>query len=306
MNPTRRRRASLVLAILSVLIVTRLGRRNGNKQPLSLAAAPSPGPSSVEGRYDIRRGAAGYAPIIGTFGALAVPAIVVLFSAVHELPASLLTMAAGLLIVAMIGSITGAIGLAAIGAERDLTANLVPAAMYLAVAVSLSLVAMLGAFEVLAVNYFKDSSASTTLFAVITGIAGLMAVMFTALSVADSLHTGPSDPVEKAAWQSTQWIQTQKQAERRTLTAVGMGFIPALTGIGLRLAQVYVTPNSAEVTWLVGSALGITTLVVGIGASRTRHTWPQKGLRWQEAYATTLVIGLYTLALVIFLPAKAP
>lgn len=33
-----------------------------------------------EGRYDVRRGAAGYSPVIGTFGALAVPAIIVLFT----------------------------------------------------------------------------------------------------------------------------------------------------------------------------------------------------------------------------------
>jgi hypothetical protein len=128
--------------------------------------------------------------------------------------------------------------------------------------------------------------------------------MFTALSVADSLHTGPSDPVEKAAWQLTQWIKKQEQAERCTAKVAGLGFLPALTGIALRLAHVYVAPSSAEATWLVGSALGISILAVGIGSSRTRHTRPQKGLRWQEAYGTTLVISLYTLMLMIFLPAK--
>ena len=37
-------------------------------------------PAKAEGRYDIRRGAEGHAPIIGAFGVLAVPAIVVLFT----------------------------------------------------------------------------------------------------------------------------------------------------------------------------------------------------------------------------------
>jgi len=40
----------------------------------------SPDNAPPEGRYDIRQGAAGYAQIIGTFGALAVPALFVLFA----------------------------------------------------------------------------------------------------------------------------------------------------------------------------------------------------------------------------------
>ena len=67
---------------------------------------------------------------------------------------------------AMIANITSSIGMAAVGAEQDATANLVPAVMFLAVAVAVSLVAVLAAFEVLAAIYLRDS---TKLFAIITG-----------------------------------------------------------------------------------------------------------------------------------------
>src|SRR6202040_642395 len=103
----------------------------------------SPDNAPPEGRYDIRQGAAGYAQIIGTFGALAVPALFVLFAvpqASSSQRAPLVALAAGLLIVAILASTGGAIGLAAIGAEQELTGNLVPAVMFLGVAASVSLV----------------------------------------------------------------------------------------------------------------------------------------------------------------------
>lgn len=118
---------------------------------------------AIEGRYDIRQGAAAFAPIVGALGALAVPAIIVLFTSRQESVASrgpFLSLAAGLLIVAMIGSLTGALGLAAIGAEQDLTANLVPATMFLLMPVVISIVAILAAFEVLAALYLPESKLS--------------------------------------------------------------------------------------------------------------------------------------------------
>jgi hypothetical protein len=258
-------------------------------------------PPRPEGKYDIRRGAAGYSPVIGTFGALAVPAIILVFPLGHTrgADAPLIALAAGLLIAALIGSITSAIGLAAIGAEQDLTANLVPAAMYLAVAASVSLISMLAAFEVLAA---LDLNSLVTMFALITGVAGWAGVFFTALSIADSWHTGPSNPAEKTKWQRSQWIREPEQGDRRTLHVLGVSSLPVATGIVLRAAHIHVTPNSTGVAWLVGVTLALSMLAVGAGAFRTRHSTPQKGLRWQEAYGTTVAIGLYTLVMMIFIP----
>jgi hypothetical protein len=296
---TSRRKAPLT--ILDVIAAAWLFRRNHDTPEVNAPPADLPNSPRPEGHYDIRRGAAGYSPVIGTFGALAVPAIILVFSfgQTHGSRAPLVALAAGLLIVALIGSMLGAIGLAAIGAEHDLTANLVPAAMYIAVAVSVSLVAMLGAFEVLAVLYLRGP---TTLFAVITGVAGVAGLFFTALSTADSWHTGPSDLAEKKAWQETQWIRSQEQAEHQTVIVILLSCLPAAAGIALRLAGVHTSPNSTGVSWLVGAALALSMIATGAGALRTRHSTPQKGLRWQEAYGTTIAISLYTLMMMIFLP----
>jgi hypothetical protein len=279
-----------------------LGGRYRDAHPHgATTSGESVSPKPPEGKYDIRRGAAGYSPVIGTFGALAVPAIILVFPLGHTrgAHAPLIALAAGLLIAALIGSITSAIGFAAIGAEQDLTANLVPAAMYEAVAASVSLVSMLAAFEVLAV---LDLNSLTNMFAVITGVAGWAGVFFTALSIGDSWHTGPSDPVEKKEWQKTQWIQTPEQGDRRTLQVLGVSSIPAVAGIVARMMRQYVTPDSTGVAWLVGGTLALAVLGVGAGAFRTRHSTPQEGLRWQEAYGTTVAISLYTLVMMIFLP----
>jgi len=298
---SRNSRRKAPLTILDAMALAWLYRRGHGAPTVNASSADLSDSPRSEGRYDIRRGAAGYSPVIGTFGALAVPAIILVFTLgqAHGSRASLVALAAGLLIVALIGSILGAIGLAAIGAEHDLTANLVPAAMYLAVAVSVSLVAMLGAFEVLAVLYLRGP---TTLFAVITGVAGVAGLFFTALSIADSWHTGPADPAQKKAWQKTQWIRSQHQAERQTVIVILLTSVPAITGVALRFADVHASPNPTGVSWMVGAALALSMIATGVGALRTRHSTPQKGLRWQEAYGTTIVISLYTLMMMIFLP----
>lgn len=298
---SRRRWAWLITGAVIAVAWTSRGRKTSRAETSSDLCSSA---TETEGRYDIRRGAAGYSPVIGTFGALAVPAIIVLFTVSrppgpHEAP--LVALAAGLLIVAMIASITGSIGLAAIGAEQDATANLVPATMFLAVAVSVSLVAVLAAFEVLAVIYLPGSK---TLFAVITGAAGLAGTFFTALSIADSWHTGPADPAEKRVWQKTQWLKSQQQADRQTLAAIGISSVPAVTGIVLRIAGVHTSPTDADATWLVVAALALALAAVAKGAFRTRHpvAGPQKGLRRGEAYGTTIAISLYALVMMIFLP----
>src|SRR5882757_6325916 len=161
----------------------------------------SHGATTAEGRYDIRKGAAAYAPIVGAFGALAIPTVTVLFTASKPPHADkLVVLACGLLVIATIGSLAGSIGLAAIGAERDQTANLPAAVMYTAVPVVISLLAVLASFEVLAAVYLPHEK---ELFAVTTGVGGLLGTFFTSFAVGDSWQSGPSDPVLKATWQAT-------------------------------------------------------------------------------------------------------
>ncbi len=258
----------------------------------------------VEGWYDIRRGAAGYAPIIGAFGALAVPAIIVLFT-VPPKPSTYLapfiTLAAGLLIVAMIGSFTGAIGMAAIGAERDPTANLVPATLLVAIPVVLSFVAVLGAFEVLASVYLP---ASKLLFALITAAGGLSGVFFMSFAVGDAWASGPTDVGEREVWLPTQWLRSQDQSYRQANFVAATSVVPVLTGVIVRVVGVKVVPSTLGVDWLLGAALAL-ALVGGFwGIFRTQHASDglQKGLRPYEAYTSTLAVSLYVLTLMIFLP----
>jgi hypothetical protein len=269
----------------------------------------SPRHRGSEGWYDIRRGAAGYAPIVATFGALAVPAIVVLFTVPPTPKASdvpLIGLAGGLLIVAVAVSFAGSIGMAAIGAEQDLTANLVPATMFLAVGVGIAIVAMLGAFDVLASIYLPESAASTkTLFAVIVGVGGLVASFFTGLSVIDTWHTGPSDPVERERWrQDTQKIKTQDAIYRLAATVTAVGAILPLVGIVMRVFGVKIALTTVDANWLVALPLVLSLAAIGAGAIRVRHPLDgsQKGLQPWEAFTTTLSISAYAFVLMVFLP----
>ena len=67
----------------------------------------------IEGRFDVRHAAAAFAPIVGAFSALAVTAIVVLFSVPPQqsaYSAPFVALAAGLLVIAMISSFAGSFG----------------------------------------------------------------------------------------------------------------------------------------------------------------------------------------------------
>jgi hypothetical protein len=209
----------------------------------SMTATPPVQPKKIEGRYDIRRAASAFAPIVGSFGALAVTAIIVLFT-VPPRPtpyrAPFIALAAGLLIVAMIGSFAGSLGLASMGAEEDLTANLVPATLFLNMSVILSVVSVLAAFEVLAAIYLPGSK---TLLALITATAGLVGSLFTSFGPSDAWHCGPTDAAERSDWLMTQWIQSRSQAYRWTNRVMAAGSVPVAFGVTLRLNGLAATPT---------------------------------------------------------------
>jgi hypothetical protein len=257
-----------------------------------------------EGQYDTRAGAAAFAPIVGTFGSLAVPAIIVFLTVPtdpHRLSTHTISLTAGLLIVGMVGSLFGAFGLAAIGAERDLTANLIPAVMYIAVPVAVSVISIIAAFEVLAAVYIPESK---TLLALIVGVIGIVGVVFCALAIGDMIGAGPTDPVFRRKWIRTQWIQTRESAYRWADIVIGTTSIPAVVAIGLRAADVKVSATSASINIIVG--IGVALTLVGTLASmlRTAHALDnnQQGLRPWEAFGSCTLIAVYTLILMLFLP----
>ncbi|MEU6575494.1 hypothetical protein [Streptomyces sp. NPDC046805] len=264
--------------------------------------ADNSGAVEAEGHYDVRKGAAAYAPIVGAFGALAVPTVTVLFTSAHHGKGILVTLATGLLVVAIIASLTGSIGLAAIGAEQDETANLPPAVMCIAVAVVVSIVSVLAAFEVLAALYLPTAR---TLFSLITGVGGLAGGYFTSFAIGDSYRTGPRDPQVRPGWLKKQWIQDQEYAYRQAQFIASVGAIPILVAMAARAFIGHFTPTAASVNTLVGVGLLLAMVGVFLGVQRTAHAFSnedQKSVRRSEAYGTTAAVTLYTVALIVLLP----
>jgi hypothetical protein len=268
----------------------------------SMAEIPHESP---EGHYDARKGAAGYAPIVGTLGALAVAAVVVVFTTLpdpmrHSEAAAFAT---GLFVVTVIGSIIGAISLAAIGGESALTPNLTPAVMYAAVAVVIALVDVVAAFEMLASLVL---SPARILLQVITGISGALGVFFTALALGDSWATHPAahTPGYKA-WESAEWITSQHDADKAAIRVSAIGVLPAVAGTAVRVTGlVHLTAHVTAANTIILSGLVLTVVATVLSALRSRHpeSVPSRGTRPWEAYATTLATSAYTAILLIFLP----
>jgi hypothetical protein len=261
-------------------------------------------PHRIEGHYDIRKGAAGYAPIVGAFGSLAVPAIILLFTTPkpHVLNQTADTaMAAGLLVVAMVGSVIASIAMAAIGAEIDETANLPAEIMYEGLAVVVSLIDVLAAFAALAALYLPSAS---LLLILITGIGGLIGIFFMAAVVADSFHSGPTDPNDLAIWRPTQWIQSREHAEAASNVVAAIAAVPTIFGIVLRILDFRILPTTTTATSITIASLAITVFGIVVGVLRSAHALDgfQKGLRPTEAIGTTALASLYVFALMIFLP----
>jgi hypothetical protein len=254
------------------------------------------------GHYDLRRGVSSYAPIIGTVGALAVPAIILLFTlgAPHSHKTiSLITFAAGLLMVATIASLIGAIGFAAIGAETEPTANIPAAVMFVGISAVICVVDILAAFAVLSAVYLPGSE---ELFAVIAGIGGITGVFFLSFSIGDSWHMGPR-PKPKL-WLDEQWIKSKEQAQFHAITGGLAGLIIIAIGMILRPVLSYRTPGPDFMNAIVLIGLGLAIVGTIVGNLYTSH--PAEGieasLRWQEAYGSIVTVSLYVTALLLVMP----
>lgn len=258
-----------------------------------------------EGQYDPRKGAQGYSAIVASFGALAVTAIVVVFSVGTAASPQNLALATGLLAIGVFASFLGSFGLAAVGAEDHPTANLSAVITFIAVPVVISFVAILGAFEVLAAIYINES---TTLFALITGAGGIAGVAFTSFAVGDSVAMHPTtlQPAEFDQWRRKQWIKNQEQAYSDALRIAVVTAIPVAIAMIIRLFGVRVDIDLAGANWVVG--IGIFLALLGTAMSLKRAVHPvtgndQHGLKQWEAWSAVTVISLYSTVLILVLPA---
>ncbi|MDL4817378.1 hypothetical protein [Actinomadura opuntiae] len=269
---------------------------------------PKPEIKPFTGHYDVRRGATGYAPVVAAFGALTVPAIIVLFSTAEQ-NATLGTldhtklrilMAVALLVVAMLASLAAAFALAGIGAESNETPNLVPATMLVGVGVVVALVNTLAAFQVLASLYFPDAK---NLFVVIAAIGGIFGVYFIALAIGDSWAVEPEDRTIRSLWREKQWLQSERAALLATWRIATLNVLLIAGALTLRFfANIALT--SDRVNWLTGAGLGLAAAMTALGANRTFHSpsgWHTSLRRW-EALATTFGTSLYIGAVLLLLP----
>ncbi|KUO16421.1 hypothetical protein [Streptomyces dysideae] len=234
---------------------------------------------------------------------MAVPAVIVVFTSPPEDPSGgqAIAFAAGLLVVAMIGSIIAAIALAAIGAESELTPNLTPGIMYAAVAVVIALVDIVAAFEILA---FLALPHARLLLLLITGAAGFLGVFFTALALGDSLATHPTHSPDYQDWKKTEWITSQGHADRAALRVTAIGVLPVIAGTVCRVRGLRLPDGTAAANTIILTGLALTVTATVASALRTGHpgTVPSRGPRPWEAHATTLITSTYTAFVLLLLP----
>lgn len=252
--------------------------------------------------YDIRKGSAAYAQIVGGFGALAVPTVVVVFTGWSVSPPQplLRTLATELFVATMLGSLLGAFGFASIGAELKLTPNLVPATMLLAVPVAVAISSALGAFDVLAAVYERNSTGS---FRAIVGVLGVFTVFFNAFGLVDSLVARPGPSVDYEDWAAKQWLRDRDQAMSEMWKITIAAAVPITALVLVRLKFSLVRPSQASVQGLFLFAM--TLLVVGgaLGLYRSAHRDDDDpSIHRREAYGASVAITAFTSALLIVLP----
>ena len=267
-----------------------------------------PGNSPIapdERQYDVRVGASSYAPIVGAMGSLAVTAIVVVFTVPQGVSKTSIAFAAGLLAIGFFGSLLGSFALAAIGAERDPTVNLAAAILFTCVPVILGIVAILGAFSVLASIYIPESAG---LFRGITAAGGAFGVVFSVFSIADSvgLHPTTMSPKNFEDWLSRQWIKSRSQGLRASNLVLAVCLLPlVIVGVMRFIFDVSIPLNATAVNWVIGGGILVSLVGTWLGLMKTTHPKignDQRALKPFEAWAPNAIISLYVCALVLTLP----
>lgn len=233
--------------------------------------------------YDVRVGAAAYAPIIGTIGGFVVTAVVLVFEIVSshngDYP-NLLGRATSFLVLGLIACLLGAFALAAIGAEQRLTPELPPATLYAGATTAIGVVAIMAAFEVLAAIYLPETKSLFALLAVGTSIG---AVVMVALALGDAWMASPDH----------HWLGTKKRGYRWGTLTASLTTLGVVIGALLYFLHCRVAVGPSATHWFVGVGI-IAALAAGLG-SMFRTMQPLGPLAKTEAL---FVLGLLTAYLV--------
>jgi hypothetical protein len=269
-----------------------LGEKRWGNMPTLAGSRPS------SGAYDIRKGAAGYAGIMGSVAGFVVPTVILAFTLPHQLAASHkveLTLATGLLVLSLLGCLASAFALAAISGEKELTMNLPAAAMYVGVSAIFAITAILGAFEVFAHIYLPSSAG---LFGAMTVGGGIAGAIYNAMSVIDDWEIRQADLHGPGAFTS------RSHAQRWALWLSLVGIIPVAAGALCYALNVGVDASGRGVSWFTGIGLAATLAAVVLGMIRSIHpsNGPDIGVQPFEAIMLQLAAGFFVFALLIFLP----
>lgn len=262
-----------------------------------------------KGYYDISIGMRGYSPILGSLGALVVPAIIFIFTGLQR-PSVLasatryehsISLAVGLLIVAMIGCLVAAMGFAALGAEKVITPNVPAGVIFFGLPASISIVNILGSFAVLAAIYMPGSS---DIFLVTVGAGGLVSVLYSSFGIIDSWQDGPDWSGIEASppW----WNGSTKNALNwATWTASVSGSL-VLVGTIVRLTVKPYLTNGLYVNSTLIAGLLLVLFGTIYGYFRVLHPTDdnkdEHPLRATEAFGVMLLLTFYILLVVLFLP----
>lgn len=247
--------------------------------------------------YDLRAGAAAYAPIIGGIGGLVVPAVVLVFQIAAHHPIkggneeNLLGVTTALLVVGLISCLLGAFAFAAIGAERRTTPSLVAAIIYAGAGTAIGAVAIIEAFEALATLYIHEAQ---SLFAYITFGAAAAGVALISLVLGDAWCAIPEG----------NWLARRSEGNRWTCLMVALGCAPiAISGV-LRLAGVGFSPRGPGLHVIVG--VGIFLAVLLPLGSMFRTMTGDDGAEWlptkAEVVPAICCLGLYLAILLAMMP----
>lgn len=240
--------------------------------------------------YDVRAGAAAYAPIIGTIGSFVVTAVVLVFEIVSshngDYP-NLLGRAASLLVLGLIGCLLGAFALAAIGAEQKLTPELPAASLYAGAATAIGVVAIMAAFEVLAAIYLPETKSLFALLAVGTSVG---AVVMVALALGDAWIVSPDH----------HWLGTRQRGYRWGTITSGLATFGVVVGAFLYFLHCRVAVGPGATHWFVGVGI-FAALVAGLG-SMFRTMQPLGPLAKTEALFVLGSLTGYLIAVLVSMP----
>jgi hypothetical protein len=170
--------------------------------------------------------------------------------------------------------------------------------MYMGAGTILSIVSILGAFEVFAYIFLKPSA---PLFAAMTVGGGMTGAIYNALSVVDDFELRHAKRVPD---DGNGWFKSRAHAVTWTRRLAIIGIVPALGGGIVFWQHAGIVPSTRGASRFAFGGLVLTVTIIVWGVVRSLHpsTGLDKGVGRWEAIGIQAVTGAYVLFLVLLLP----